>query len=81
MNKQIKALIEKTNLRDFLAPNQTDRAKDLEAFAQLLLEECVSICEINGTSYKHSFTPAKAKLAESTSKYCGHLIRQHFNPK
>ena len=49
-----------------------------EKFAELIVKECASICELNGQSYKHSFTPAKAKLAESTSVYCGTLIKKHF---
>lgn len=51
---------------------------DREKFAELIVRECASICELNGQSYKHSFTPVKAKLAESTSVYCGTLIKKHF---
>jgi hypothetical protein len=51
---------------------------ELAKFAELIVRECASICELNGQSYKHSFTPAKAKLAESTSVYCGTLITKHF---
>jgi hypothetical protein len=69
--------------------NQVERIRDLynigpvhrdavEQFAELIVRECASICELNGQSYKHSFTPAKAKLAESTSVYCGTLIMKHF---
>lgn len=47
-------------------------------FAELIVRECVSICEINGQSYKHSFTPAKARLAESTSNHCAMIITKHF---
>ena len=49
-----------------------------EKFAELIVRECASICEINGLSYKHSFTPAKAKLAESTSNHCAMMINKHF---
>lgn len=81
MNEHIKALIEQTNLRDFLAPNQKHRAKDIEMFAQLLLAECVSICETNGHTYQYSFTPAKARIAEAASKHCGLLIQRYFKTK
>jgi hypothetical protein len=52
-----------------------------EKFAELIVKECASICELNGQSYKHSFTPAKARLAESTSKYCGELVKRYFGIK
>jgi hypothetical protein len=51
---------------------------DYKKFAELIVRECASICEINGLSYKHSFTPAKAKLAESTSNHCAMMINKHF---
>jgi hypothetical protein len=51
---------------------------DPEKFAELIVKECASICELNGQSYTHSFTPAKARLAESTSNHCGLMIKKHF---
>ena len=53
-------------------------ASEYEKLVGLIVKECASICELNGQSYKHSFTPVKAKLAESTSVYCGTLIKKHF---
>jgi hypothetical protein len=50
----------------------------MERFAELIVKECASICELNGQSYTHSFTPAKARLAESTSNHCGLMIKKHF---
>jgi hypothetical protein len=47
-------------------------------FAELIVRECARICELNGQSYTHSFTPAKARLAESTSNHCGLMIKKHF---
>ena len=47
-------------------------------FAEMIVKECASICELNGQSYTHSFTPAKARLAESTSNHCGLMIKKHF---
>lgn len=52
-----------------------------EKFAELIASDCANICEINGQSYKHSFTPAKARLAESTSKHCSELIRTIYGLK
>ena len=49
-----------------------------EKFAEMIIKECASICELNGQSYKFSFTPAKAQLAESASSYCGIMIKKHF---
>ena len=46
--------------------------------SELIVQECVNLCEGNGETYKYSFTPAKAKLAETTSKHCGELIKRRF---
>jgi hypothetical protein len=56
----------------------TQTAFSPEKFAELIIKECASICEINGNTYMYSFTPAKARLAESASKYCGMMIKKHF---
>ena len=53
-------------------------AMEKKKFAELIVQECASICELNGQSYTHSFTPAKARLAESTSNHCGLMIKKHF---
>ena len=53
------------------------KARDLK-FAELIVRECASICELNGETYTYSFTPMKAQLAESTSNHCGIMIRKHF---
>lgn len=55
---------------------ETECGFDTNKFAELIVRECASICELQ--SYKHSFTPAKTRLAESTSVYCGTLIKKHF---
>jgi hypothetical protein len=78
MNKQIKKLAEQATRceePDGLFPREVF---DIEKFAELIIKECASICEINGNTYMYSFTPAKARLAESTSKYCGTMIKKHF---
>lgn len=78
MNKKIKQLAIQA-LGDY---SQDDYwpffTEELEKFAELIVKECASICEINGQSYKHSFTPAKARLAESTSNHCAMMINKHF---
>ena len=81
MNERFKELLEQTDIPHFpilgsLAWVATDH--DMKKFAELLVKECASICEINGQSYKHSFTPAKARLAESTSNHCAMMINKHF---
>ena len=47
-------------------------------FAELLINDCASLCEIQSRSYTYSFTPAKARLAESTAKHCATIIKRHF---
>ena len=89
MNERIKellnqattdALYETKDAIDFLynPVSKQQRELQLEKFAELIVKECASICEFNGQSYTHSFTPAKARLAESTSNHCGLMIKKHF---
>jgi len=83
MNERIKELIaqaEISRLEYDPATMMTERVQefDKEKFAELIVQECASICELNGQSYTHSFTPAKARLAESTSNHCGLMIKKHF---
>lgn len=80
MNERIRELKEQAmgwvpNMAD---PDTKIRLLNAEKFAELIVRECASICELNGHSYKHSFTPAKARLAESTSNHCGLMIKKHF---
>jgi hypothetical protein len=87
MNERIQKLAEQAGLEfdDDLAlepePIYYITQKELERFAELIVRECASICEINGQSYKYSFTPAKARLAESTSNHCAMMINKHFGVK
>ena len=87
MNLRIQELAEQAGLEfdDDLAlepePIYYITQKELERFAELIVRECASICEINGQSYKYSFTPAKARLAESTSNHCAMMINKHFGVK
>lgn len=74
MNERIRELVKQATTEEHDGFLYFDKKK----FAELIVKDCASICELNGQSYKHSFTPAKAKLAESTSVYCGTLIKKHF---
>jgi hypothetical protein len=81
MNKRIQALVEQAKQHALTtAPDCTRHPIDayMEKFAELIVRECASICELNGQSYTHSFTPAKARLAESTSNHCATMIKKHF---
>jgi hypothetical protein len=89
MNEQIKQLMLEARLGpalllhhwgkiDALTDSEQEDLERLEKFAELIVKECASICELNGQSYKYSFTPAKARLAESTSNHCGLMIKKHF---
>jgi len=84
MNERIKELAEQA---DDYADNKIQMPGEYhpdwhdirdEKFAELIIKECASICEINGNTYMYSFTPVKAMLAESASKYCGTMIKKHF---
>ena len=74
MNERIKVLMGFAGLQ----PYYDSQDEAIKKFAELIVQECASICEINGQSYKHSFTPAKARLAESTSNHCAMMINKHF---
>lgn len=43
MNERIKILATDAGLSDFFAPNQKHRSKDLEKFAELIVQECVNV--------------------------------------
>ena len=49
-----------------------------DRFSELIVRDCASLCEIESRSYTYSFTPAKARLAESTAMHCGTIIKRHF---
>jgi hypothetical protein len=74
MNERIRELAEQASKEVF----PINSIAFMEKFAELIVKECASICELNGQSYTHSFTPAKARLAESTSNHCGLMIKKHF---
>ena len=77
IEKQAWEFVDKTwNWANANNPSQATLFKT--KFAEMIVKECASICELNGQSYTHSFTPAKARLAESTSNHCGLMIKKHF---
>jgi hypothetical protein len=77
MNERIKQLAEQAGIGPWGIT--IDKSTEIfQKFAELIVRDCASICELNGQSYTHSFTPAKARLAESTSNYCGLMIKRHF---
>ena len=85
MNQRIEKLAEQAGIwkpthdhKTWVKGEYISSPGELEKFAELIVRDCASICEINGQSYKHSFTPAKARLAESTSNHCGLMIKKHF---
>ena len=75
MNERIKELAVEA---EFSEKDLHIQGDNFQKFAELLIKDCASICEINGQSYKYSFTPARARLAESTSNHCGLMIKKHF---
>jgi hypothetical protein len=88
MNKQIKELAEKAGLRieyQMINPPKPFQilgsTEQFEKFAELIINDCASLCEIESRSYTYSFTPAKARLAESTAKNCSTVIKRHFGVK
>ena len=47
-------------------------------FAELIINDCAGICELNSQHYKHSMIPMRQRIAEYSSKQCGMLIKKHF---
>jgi hypothetical protein len=81
MNERIRELAEQARIKDHWSMDERrylTNYLDEQKFAELIVKECASICELNGQSYTHSFTPAKARLAESTSNHCAMMIKKHF---
>ena len=79
MNERIRELAEQATTIEYGADNGFDRVSfDKQKFAELIIRDCASLCEIESRSYTYSFTPAKARLAESTAKHCGTVIKRHF---
>jgi len=81
MNERIRQLARDSYMVEVVCSQKSVKVnypKNFEKFAELIVRECASICELNGQSYTHSFTPAKARLAESTSNHCGLMIKKHF---
>lgn len=82
MNEQIIELANKAN-EGVGYTYKLEDAKQLhelmENFAELIVKECASICELQ--KYQYTLTPAKAKVAESTSIFCGTMIKKHFGIK
>ena len=79
MNERIRELAEQATTIEYGADNGFDRVSfDKQKFAELIIQDCASLCEIESRSYTYSFTPAKARLAESTAKHCGTIIKRHF---
>jgi hypothetical protein len=83
MNERIRELVAQSTTIEVLSGRGFDETQyterfNKEKFAEMIVKECASICEINGQTYKYSFTPAKARLAESTSNHCAMMINKHF---
>jgi hypothetical protein len=80
MNERIKELWEESTGATIPAEGFYSSAStyNIEKFAELIVQECASLCEIESRSYTYSFKPAKARLAESTAKHCGTIIKRHF---
>jgi hypothetical protein len=52
--------------------------EQMKKFAELLIKDCADICEDNAKTYKYSFKPAKAALAESAANHCAMLIKRTY---
>lgn len=53
----------------------------IEKFAELLVKECVYLCEIEGDSYKYSATQVRASWSKAVSNQCSKRIKEHFGVK
>jgi hypothetical protein len=45
---------------------------------ELIVKECIYLCEQHGNSALYSYTPSKAKLVEKGAYGCGQLIARKF---
>lgn len=67
MNKRIKKLAEQSGLSDFFAPNQTQREKDLNNFAELIIRECMQV--------------SMKSVGVDAEHEAWYLIKEHFGIK
>jgi hypothetical protein len=49
-----------------------------EAFAELIIRDCMAICIHNGLTAQYSATPAKARAANAMAKSCANLMAGSF---
>ena len=83
MNERIKELAEQAGMTDdkfgmyFAKDKHNEDGVDLEKFAELIVEECVSICEKDGQWYTNTGWLAEAGEALSLSEQ----IKEHFGVK
>ena len=83
MNERIKELAEQAGMTDdkfgmyFAKDKHNEDGVDLEKFAELIVEECVSICEKDGQWYTNTGWLAEAGEALSLSEQ----IKEHFRVK
>jgi len=75
MNKQIKQLAEQATT--YIDPSANDGvcwAFDREKFAQLILQECLTICQYNTDDDDDQFDLGRVHQAKEIT----HLIKKHF---
>jgi hypothetical protein len=82
MNGHVKSIVEEATVevRSHGAYGEVERYSkvDIEKLVGLIVRECATLCVANGAYYQYSFTPAKAKTAETASIACANLIKKRF---
>ena len=55
------------------------RERALARFVDMIVTECITLCEEHGKSAEFSYTPAKAFVAKKTAFGCAKLIKRKFD--
>lgn len=78
MNERIKELY-----KNVLASSENMRwnIEDTEKFAELIIRECISKCEIVADMAEITNTGEMARKTKATADSCARMIKQHFGVK
>lgn len=60
---------------------EKDHDHIMQCFGELIIEDCLRICETNRDAVQYSYTPAKAAVGESTIQSCINIMKRNFGIK
>jgi hypothetical protein len=79
MNEKIKELMKQCYIP--VVDREGDGEYDMEKFAELIVKECVSQCEVIGAVAAQTSTGEMARKTKATADSCAQFIKDHFGVK